>query len=701
MPIQRIAHSSTEIDVENYIGILRAGQSISDTGWSIYADSAGVNPVDGLGGSPSITWSQNTTSPLSGEVDLKLVKDANNRQGNGVSIPFTVANRHLGKVLQISFDTELISGNYESPIITPTNGTYTITSTTVCTVTASHSFVAGQVVNMTFTSGTRPVDGFYTIVSVTTTTFVITVASGSATNATCSYTVPADLRVSIIQNPSGTPVVIEPVNTSIQLGIANQRIRHIASFQTHISITSYRLCVHVSNASTVAYTVDFANFKVWEPTQSIGAVITDWQSYTPTFTQQNGSTLPNITPNTFLWRRVGDSIEILGRFSVTGSLGTYIDINFNLPNGLQFKYLTPPPPMPFHYGTGLFIGGGGSSQPVITKLDPVSNGRLRIQYQTSNTTIVFGQFTNITYTGANGDHFTFETISIPIAGWGSSVAMSSDSSLGRVIIGSYYGHTGVTLTANVTTLKFNTLRKDTHNIYNTSTGVVTIPVSGDYRFDIQALGISSGNTFIQPYVNGVALSEYAGYIGTNNTGNFGITIPNLFSGSTVDFRSPNSSTTSTTTYSVFSFFRISADSQVIASSESVNVIARTVSNSISSSYSSPSWTSKEVDSYSAFTSNSSRFTAPMSGIYRFSVSFGTSNGNAGVIRLLNVSTSTSLRLTLNPPDASNRLSVSLNTELRLISGQQIDIQFSIISGTATLSSSLSENFLSITRVGNY
>jgi hypothetical protein len=96
MPITKIAHSSFEVERENYINILRSGHSVTDTGWTTYSDSAGVNPVDGIGGTASITWSQNTSNPLSGDSDLRLVKDTVNRQGNGVSIPFTIANRHSG-----------------------------------------------------------------------------------------------------------------------------------------------------------------------------------------------------------------------------------------------------------------------------------------------------------------------------------------------------------------------------------------------------------------------------------------------------------------------------------------------------------------------------------------------------------------------------------------------------------------------------
>lgn len=59
-------------------------------GVSTYADAAGTTPVDGTGGSPTLTATRNTTTPLAGRADLKITKDAANRQGNGVAFACTV-----------------------------------------------------------------------------------------------------------------------------------------------------------------------------------------------------------------------------------------------------------------------------------------------------------------------------------------------------------------------------------------------------------------------------------------------------------------------------------------------------------------------------------------------------------------------------------------------------------------------------------
>ena len=73
---------------KNYIGNAKAESGT--TGWATYADAAASSPVDGTGGSPNITWTQTSSSPLEGTYSFLLTKDAANRQGEGVSYDFTI-----------------------------------------------------------------------------------------------------------------------------------------------------------------------------------------------------------------------------------------------------------------------------------------------------------------------------------------------------------------------------------------------------------------------------------------------------------------------------------------------------------------------------------------------------------------------------------------------------------------------------------
>jgi hypothetical protein len=87
----------------------------SDTsGWSTYADAAATTPVDGTGGSPSATWTRTTTTPLRGSGSFLFTKGATNRQGDGVSFPFTADTADQAKPIAISFDYTVASGTYAS-----------------------------------------------------------------------------------------------------------------------------------------------------------------------------------------------------------------------------------------------------------------------------------------------------------------------------------------------------------------------------------------------------------------------------------------------------------------------------------------------------------------------------------------------------------------------------------------------------------
>ena len=115
--------SSNNSDLETSVG-----------SWSAYADAAGSQPVDGTGGTPTITCTRTSTSPLRGNGSLLITKDAANRQGEGCSVGFTIDRADLAKPLMVEFDYEVASGTYDvgsdstDPDITawvygPTDGT--------------------------------------------------------------------------------------------------------------------------------------------------------------------------------------------------------------------------------------------------------------------------------------------------------------------------------------------------------------------------------------------------------------------------------------------------------------------------------------------------------------------------------------------------------------------------------------------------
>ncbi len=86
-----------------------------DTSSSIfvpYADAASTRPVDGTGGSPTVTTSMTTSTPLDGAKSFLLTKPAANVQGQGWAVPFTVDPAYRAKSLKISVDYIVNSGTF-------------------------------------------------------------------------------------------------------------------------------------------------------------------------------------------------------------------------------------------------------------------------------------------------------------------------------------------------------------------------------------------------------------------------------------------------------------------------------------------------------------------------------------------------------------------------------------------------------------
>jgi hypothetical protein len=88
------------------------GNGDIDTNWSTYADAAGTSPVDGEGGSPTITFATSASGPLRGSNSFLFTKDAANRQGEGAVYEWAdLATADLSRSLRISFEAST-SQNY-------------------------------------------------------------------------------------------------------------------------------------------------------------------------------------------------------------------------------------------------------------------------------------------------------------------------------------------------------------------------------------------------------------------------------------------------------------------------------------------------------------------------------------------------------------------------------------------------------------
>ena len=514
----------------NYIENPDAESGIA--GWNLYADAAGVQPVDGTGGTANITWSRSTTSPLRGVADFNLVKDAANRQGQGVSYDFTIDAADQAKILTVTFDYEILSGTY---------------------------------------------------------------ATG-------------DLAVYVIQDPAGTPVVIQPAGFQVEAATVGNKVREVATFQTASNVTSYRLCIHVASTSALAYSLALDNVSVSPQQVVYGAPVTDWQSYTPTFTG-----FGTVTNSDFYWRRVGDSIQVQGR--VTSGTSTATEARISLPfTTSSTKLPASTSEVGAHVGTGI-----GTVYNVM--LADRSQAYLKFGTQGASSAGLTAQNGSALY--GSGQSFSLFA-EVPIEGFSSSVVVSSSADT-RVVAARIFKTTNQGPFAVETKLTGYTVDRDSHGMWDPTNNRFNIQVPGDYQLFIQTNGIPAPTaTQVPAYrING-GTSNYIGCdtanTGASRTGGSGV-IPNLKAGDFVEiyhFTSANTTVQAGTASSYVSLVRISGPSQIAASETVAASYYLNANQAVTANVTPINFNTKIFDTHGAVTTGASwRFTAPVAGKYDF------------------------------------------------------------------------------------
>jgi hypothetical protein len=500
-------------------------------------------PKLGTGGSPNLTFTRSTTSPLRQGADFNLVKDAANRMGQGVSYDFTIDNADLAKVLTITFDYEVVSGTY---------------------------------------------------------------ASG-------------DIDIFLIQDPTGTPVVIQPTGYVLQAGTVGTKLKAIATFQTSNSATSYRLSLHVSSTSTSAYTLAIDNVVVGPQVVQYGAPVTDWQSYTPSAAINQGfGTLSSID---LYWRRVGGNIEIRGSFT-TGTV-TASEARLALPNGLVTTTDVNQNTIVGNYGRsvsstahgGFIVKQHGVGYLLFSDADTFSGA----------TTIARNPDVGVGV-ATNGELLTLFA-SVPILGWSSTVQMSNDTDT-RVVAASAAGTATGTLNSSYNNIVFPTVNIDTHGGYNASTGVYTVQVPGQY---LVTGAILVNGTYALNNALSIALSKnnsatYSG-VGYNRCGganniqgvSLSATIVSCNAGDTLQLKSSfegsSGSYNSTPGSNFFSVTRISGPSAIAANETVAARYYTSAGPTINNTTPVITYGTKVFDTHGAMSGNT--YTIPVSGKYWF------------------------------------------------------------------------------------
>ena len=612
----------------NYI--TNAGSDQNTNGWATYADAAGTTPVDGTGGSASITWTRTTSNPLNLDGSFQFAKSAVNLQGNGVSYDFTIARSDQARVMQIEFDYEIVSGTF----------------------------------------------------------------AGSATVGTNS-----DVTVWIYDVTNAQ--LIQPAGSLLDGSLNSTQYRYRGTFQTNSNSQSYRLILHTTTTSATAYSINFDNFRLGRQVVSTGVAMTDWVSYTPTFT--GFGTPSNVS---YRWRRVGANLEVEGHMTLGTT--TSVTAQVSLPSGLTIDSSV---------SNGETVGIGGQNTANNRAFFVMATGGNTfvtfaiISSTTTSTTSVLG-----TAMGATGEYQTYKW-EVPIVGWSSNVQVSSDTDTRVVAVAQNFALPTGTLNSSFNVVKFGSVTYDTHGAYNTSTGVYTIPVAGYYRIaaciEINANATAGSTIKLSARVNGTGLVDGCSVGQASITGLISDTylVGTVFckAGDTLDIAvavsgaSPVYSTGNVG--SSFAIERVSGPAQV-AASESVNMrYTNTAGTTINTSATVLPYGNKIFDSHSAYNTTTGLYTVPVSGKYQVNARYTT----AGIV--LATTNSYNIRIYKNGAEYDRQLVIgngasvnwqpSIGTIVDCLAGDTIGVYADGNSSTTTvLTGQASMSTFTLTRVGN-
>lgn len=527
----------------NYIDASTADDAGSVNAYDIYADVADVKPVDGIGGTPNITLTRNITNPLSGTGDFRLTKDAVNRQGEGFSYLFTLQKRHQSKVLQVSFDYEIISGTY---------------------------------------------------------------ASG-------------DIRV-YVRNED-TSELFELSQRDLQSVSIGNKVKYLAEFQTSSSGSSYRMIIHISSVSASAYSLSFNNFRIWERTQTIGSVITEWKDYSPQFINQ--ISLSGVSSGKY--RRNGSNAEFLFHMEVTGAGGTGSSfLGFKLPNNLSIDFSR----IGTNYSSVGYTVGSGMTHGVEATLQTWFSPVLADAGLFGTDCVVLANIgNNVAYVESDfplNSIISF-TASVPVLGWGSSVIMSEQSE-GR-LIAAVYRNSANTALASTEPINFQIKELDTHDAVTMGTGIwkFTAPEYGIYSVSF-AVGCASVRASIFLLKNGIfvkimktiAVGDYGG----NNT------LIELNEGDYINIAPDNPGFTTTPYWIDFISIHKLQSPQSIGTSEKLCARYTSVSGQVLNTGDIINFETKDFDTHGAVTVGANwKFTAQEYGIYEVNAQYLTQNNS--------------------------------------------------------------------------
>lgn len=273
-----------------------------------------------------------------------------------------------------------------------------------------------------------------------------------------------DAGTSVVGASSDVQVYVYDVTNSVLIVpnvtyIPGATGRYLSQFAATGS-TSYRLILHIATTNAAAWTFKVDNVVVSSERAIQGAIQTNWEAFTPTFTG-----FGTVSTSAFWWRRMGSSLQVRGSFTSGTPSATLATVS--LPNSLVIAST-------IRSGGSLYdlvgvaelnqsiayklemIAKAGESVAVFDRTDGSSPG---LNGNTGNDLIASGQIVSLFY-------------EVPIAGWDSNITLGSSSTF---LISSYLAN-GTRVNATPTQLgQYRALYRNTasSNVFTDVSSVAT------------------------------------------------------------------------------------------------------------------------------------------------------------------------------------------------------------------------------------
>ncbi len=297
--------------------------------------------------------------------------------------------------------------------------------------------------------------------------------------------------------------------------------KFVGTFQTSPDSLSYRLIFHIADTDTTAWTVEIDNVIVGPQTIVKGAIVTEWEAFTPTL----NVTPTNITPTGY-YRRVGSDAEFVVRLDFTG-LGPNASLAMVLPNGLNIdttKIPTLTDQVTRLDSTGVFFdasGAGTANHFDVAAFSLVNTNGFRFWV---NQTDDWRQFNpaSVPVATAAGD-VLFISVKIPIQGWSSNMVLSEDAGNREIYARLDLNNVNQGVSANgQTTILLSRAVEDTTNSFLLASNEWECPESGIYDINaaVYVTGVSAAdNDSLNLRIDTFAVAQVFGQPGTNTLAN--------------------------------------------------------------------------------------------------------------------------------------------------------------------------------------